>query len=353
MVVNLLELLPEELDDQVVAWGLERYRGRQLAAWIWQKGVTTFEAMSDIPRAVREFLATRAEVRLPCILEKQAAADGEAVKYLLGLADGNAIECVLMQYRYGFSLCLSTQVGCRMGCRFCASAAAGWVRNLTAGEMAGQVLAIRRDTGADIRRIVLMGIGEPLDNFAATCKFLRMATAPRGLGISPRRITLSTCGLVPRIYDLANEGLPVTLAVSLHAPDDRLRDFLVPINRRYPLRELLAACRAYAASTGRRVTFEYALVAGVNDSVGHARQLANLVRGMPSHVNLIRLNRVEGRDFIAPGPRRVAVFRRILEQEGIAVTVRRELGASVNAACGQLRRRFAARKPLEESVARG
>ncbi len=347
-MINLLELLPEELDEQVVAWGLERYRGRQLSAWIWRRGVTSFEDMTDLPRAVRGLLAARAEVRVPAVLEKHVGTDGQAVKYLLGLA-ADAIECVLMRYRYGLSLCLSTQVGCRMGCRFCASGAAGRVRDLTAGEMAGQVLAVRRDVGAAIGRLVLMGIGEPLDNYTATVKFLRMAASPRGLGISPRRITLSTCGLVPRIYDLAGEGLPVTLAVSLHAPDDRLRDVLVPINRRYPLKELLAACRAYAASTGRRVTFEYALAAGVNDSPEQARQLAGLVRGMLCHVNLIPLNRVEGKDFTPSGPRRVAAFRRILEQEGVPVTVRRKLGASVNAACGQLRRRFVARQSKKEA----
>lgn len=345
-MVNLLELLPEELDEQVVAWGLERFRGRQLSAWIWRRGVTSFEDMTDLPRAARGLLAARAEVRVPPVLEKHMSADGQAVKYLLGLA-ADAIECVLMRYRYGFSLCLSTQVGCRMGCRFCASGAAGRVRDLAAGEMAGQVLAVRRDVGAGIGRLVLMGIGEPLDNYTATVKFLRMATSPRGLGISPRRITLSTCGLVPRIYDLAGEGLPVTLAVSLHAPDDRLRDVLVPINRRYPLKELLAACRAYAASTGRRVTFEYALAAGVNDGSEQARRLAHLVRGMACHVNLIPLNIVEGKDFTPSGPRRVAAFRRILEQEGVCVTVRRKLGASVNAACGQLRRRFVTRQSQE------
>lgn len=344
-LINLLDLLPEELENQVVAWGLERYRARQLATWIWRKGATSFEAMTDLPRKRREFLATRAEVSLPRILEKREGSGGDAVKYLMRLADGNTIETVLMRYRYGLTICLSTQVGCRMGCRFCASAVAGWVRNLTAGEMAGQVLAVQTDAGEPVRRVVLMGVGEPLDNYEATLKFLRLATAPRGLGISARRITLSTCGVVPRIYDLAREGPPVTLAVSLHAPSDRLRETLVPVNRRYPLGELLAACRAYAASTGRRVTFEYVLAGGVNDSPAHARQLANLIRGMLGHVNLIPLNRVEGRDFIPPAPRSVAVFRRILEQEGIPVTIRRELGASVDAACGQLRRGFVAEQP--------
>jgi 23S rRNA (adenine2503-C2)-methyltransferase len=311
-----------------------------VAAWLWQKGVTAFTAMSDLPLEVRALLAARAAVRLPGILAKHADPSGDAVKYLLGLADGHAVEAVLLRYRYGLTLCLSTQVGCRMGCLFCASAAAGWVRHLTAGEMAGQVLTVRRDAGEEIRRLVLMGIGEPLDNYEATRRFLLMATSPRGLAISPRRITVSTCGLVPRIYDLAREGPRVTLAVSLHAPDDRLRDLLVPVNRRYPLRELIAACRAYAATTGRRVTFAYALAAGVNDSPAQARRLAALIRGTLCQVNLIPLNRVEGKDFVPPTPGRVATFRRILEQEGVSVTVRRRLGTPVNAACGQLRRKW-------------
>ncbi|MDI6711323.1 MAG: 23S rRNA (adenine(2503)-C(2))-methyltransferase RlmN [Thermoanaerobacterales bacterium] len=339
MPADLKSMTLAGIEELVGSWGWPRYRARQLAVWLWQKGALSFQEMTDLPLAARQMLNERAVITRLELLERLAAPDGETVKFLFGLADGQGVETVLLRHDYGRSVCLSTQVGCRMGCAFCASTLGGRVRDLTAGEIYDQVLAVRRCEGEQATHIVLMGIGEPLDNLAAVLVFLENVSAPYGLGISPRRITLSTCGLVPRIRDLASYRLGLTLAVSLHAPNNELRDRLVPINRWYPLEELIPACRDYARATGRRVTFEYALIKGVNDSDGHALQLGALLKGILGHVNLIPVNDVPERGFTAPGAERVNAFRRILERQGMAVTVRREMGAAIGAACGQLRRR--------------
>lgn len=315
------------------------YRAGQLARWLFQRGAVSWAEMTDLPQDLRGRLEATARLGGLSMLKKQVSRRGDTAKYLFGLYDGQAVEGVLMTHSYGRSACVSTQVGCRMGCRFCASTLGGLVRQLSAGEIYDQVLAMQRDAGVRVGHVVLMGSGEPLDNFDQVLRFLENITASYGLNIGYRHITLSTCGLVPRIRELARLRLGLTLAVSLHAPTDELRDRLVPVNRRHPLAELLAACREYAQSTGRRITFEYALLAGVNDAPEHASGLAGLLQGLLCHVNLIPFNPVDERNFRRSVPERVRRFRDILRERGISVTVRRELGADIDAACGQLRRR--------------
>ena len=339
MKKNLKDYSLAELENMIREMGHPAYRARQVAEWLFQKGAASFDEMTNIPRGLRDSLSTAYAPGALQVLKKQVSGRGGTVKYLLGLADGQAVETVLMRYTYGLSACLSTQVGCRMGCRLCASAAGGKVRNLSPGEIYDQVLSVQRDTGERVSRIVLMGTGEPLDNLDNTLKFIYLVTAVYALNISMRHITLSTCGVVPGIEKLANLKLPLTLAVSLHAPEDGLRSNLLPINNRYPLGSLMEACRRYIETTGRRMTFEYALIAGVNDSREHATKLSKLLRGMFCHVNLIPFNRVPGKPYTATGPGTVQAFRQELERAGIRVTVRRRLGEDIDAACGQLRRR--------------
>ncbi|WP_151191899.1 23S rRNA (adenine(2503)-C(2))-methyltransferase RlmN [Desulfotomaculum copahuensis] len=329
------------LTEFMAGLGEPPFRAGQLARWLFQRGAVSWAEMTDLPLALRERLQETAVIGGLSMVKKQVSRRKDTVKYLFGLSDGQAVESVLMRHSYGRSACVSTQVGCRMGCRFCASTLGGLVRPLSAGEIYGQVLAIGRDSGQRISHVVLMGSGEPLDNFDPVMRFLENITSSYGLNISYRHITLSTCGLVPRIRELARRRLAITLAVSLHAPADSLRDRLVPVNRRYPLGELLPACREYAALTGRRITFEYALLSGVNDAPGQACQLARLLRGLPCHVNLIPFNPVAGRGFKRSAPERVRQFLGILREQGVNATVRRELGADIDAACGQLRRRSA------------
>lgn len=339
-MLNLKDFSLSELEEEAVRNGQPRYRGRQVAEWVFQKDAESFEAMTNLPAGFRSGLAARFTLGRLTQLQRLSSAGGDTVKYLFGLADGNAVETVLMVHDYGSSVCVSTQVGCRMGCAFCASTLEGWVRNLTSGEIYDQVLGARRDTGRDVQRVVIMGTGEPLDNFVNTVRFMETLSADYGLGISRRRITLSTCGLVPRIRELADRGLGITLAVSLHAPNDGLRDRIMPVNRRYPLRQLIPACRDYAVRTGRRVTFEYALLGGVNDAPAQAKELAGLIRGLLCHVNLIPVNAVPERGYKPPTAETVDRFQDVLERSGIPVSVRREMGADINAACGQLRRRY-------------
>ncbi len=325
----------EELADWMALLGEPRYRARQLLHWIYRLGVVDPSAMTDLPRDLRARLAGL--IAPPDeVVERVAAADG-SVKLLLEYGDGVAVECVLLRHGYGYTACVSSQAGCAMGCTFCRSGRAGLVRDLTAAEMMGQVLAMRRQTGArPVNRIVVMGGGEPLANLAHCLHFLRLSTSSDGLGISPRRLTVSTCGLVPGIFSLAAEGPPVTLSVSLHAATDELRDRLMPINRRYPLAQLLAACRHYSGATGRRVTAEYVLARGVNDRREDARKLSRLIRRAIGHVNLIPLNPIPGGDFERPRDEAVAAFARHLLDEGTAVTIRRPLGIDIGGACGQL-----------------
>ncbi|MEG6522144.1 23S rRNA (adenine(2503)-C(2))-methyltransferase RlmN [Desulfotomaculum sp. 1211_IL3151] len=338
--VNLRDLNRQEMKEFFLSLGEKPFRADQVCRWVFAQGVTSFAEMTNLPKVLRDKLAEAAKLSQPTILTSQVSAKGDTRKYLFGLSDGNAVECVLMKHSYGNSVCVSTQVGCRMGCFFCASTINGLVRNLTPGEIYDQVMGIQRDTGERVSHIVIMGSGEPLDNYENVMKFLEIVNAEYALNIGYRHITLSTCGLVPKMLELAEKKLPITLAVSLHAPNDELRDQLVPMNRKYNIKQLLAACSEYIKITGRRITFEYALLADVNDSDRHARQLAERLKGLMCHVNLIPANPVEEKGFLRTPPERVESFRNYLEKANLNVTVRRELGTDIDAACGQLRRRF-------------
>ena len=320
--------------------GQPAFRARQIFRWLHQKLVTDFAAMTDQPKALLAQLEQRFFIADPTAARRQQSKDG-TVKYLFRMADGNCIETVLMRYKYGLTACLSTQVGCRMGCRFCASTQAGRVRDLEAGEIAAQVYAAQKDAGERISHIVLMGIGEPLDNFDNVMDFLAIITSPDGLNIGMRGISLSTCGIVPMIDRLAEKKLQLTLSISLHAPNDALRSGMMPVNDAYPVAQLIAACRRYQRTTGRRVSFEYSMVRGVNDSPETAKELAGLIRGMGAHVNLIPINPVDGSPYSATDAENVKRFQTLLSGLGVNATVRRRLGSDISAACGQLRREAA------------
>ncbi|MDD2440950.1 MAG: 23S rRNA (adenine(2503)-C(2))-methyltransferase RlmN [Eubacteriales bacterium] len=318
--------------------GLPPYRAGQIASWS-DRGVASLDEMTDLPLALREQLAEDFTLDGLELAEKLTSGLDDTAKYIFRLADGNIIESVLMHYKYGWSVCISSQAGCRMGCSFCASTGAGFGRSLSDGEMLAQVHAIARDGSIRVGHVTIMGIGEPLDNFEAVVRFLRRANDPRGLNISMRHLSVSTCGLVPKMIEFTDEGLPVTLSVSLHAPNDTIRRQLMPIARQYPYDSLLAACRRHTEKTGRRVTFEYALFKGVNDQPEHADELAERLRGMLCHVNLIPANEFSGGIYRQSRSPDVQRFLSRLTRAGIKATVRRELGADIMAACGQLRRR--------------
>jgi len=337
---NIKDLTLEELESELTSLGMAKFRAAQVVEWMHRKGVTSFAEMANVPKEAREKLAGIYSPGGLEVLDKKVSNGGEAAKYLLKLTDGQAVESVLMKYHYGYTACLSTQVGCRMGCQLCASGLNGLVRNLSPGELIDQIWAMQKASGQRIGRIVLMGSGEPLDNYAATVKFLELVSAPYGLAIGQRHITISTCGIVPRIYELLKLHLAITLAVSLHAPNNALRGQLMPVNRAYPLEQLLPACRAYAEATGRRVSFEYALLGGVNDSLALAGELAGILRGIHCHINLIPANPVPERGIRSTGTKDVQAFKLVLEKAGYPVTVRREMGLDIDAACGQLRRRI-------------
>jgi 23S rRNA (adenine2503-C2)-methyltransferase len=336
-----LSMTPEELAHLFEEAGWPGYRGRQLFSAWWRQGLRDYEALTVWPKALRREAAQRWPVRPAAVVGRQRAQDG-TVKMLVAFGDGESVETVLLPHPYGWSVCVSTQVGCAMGCRFCASGLLGKRRHLTAGEIMEQVRvaeAAARDEGGHVRRVDLMGIGEPLDNYAGTVRFLRLVHHPLGFGLSYRHLTVSTSGLVPRILRLSEEGLPVTLAVSLHAPNDALRTRLMPVNRAFPLAKLLPACETYWERTRRRITYEYLLIRDVNDSVELAAELVKLVGRFPCHVNLIPWNPVPEHPYRPSPPDQVRRFRRIVEDAGISCTVRRELGQEIEAACGQLRRR--------------
>jgi len=339
-LVNIKDLTLEELEREVTAMGMVKFRAAQVVDWMHRKGADSFTEMTNVPKEVQKKLACKFSPGGLVVLDKKASRDGETAKFLLQLADGQAVESVLMKYHYGYTACLSTQVGCRMGCKLCASGLNGLIRNLTTGELIDQILAMQKSSGRRIGRIVLMGSGEPLDNYTNTVKFIELVSASYGLGIGHRHITISTCGIVPRIYELMQLHLAITLAISLHAPNNMLRSQLVPVNRVYPLEKLLPACRAYAESTGRRVSFEYALLGGVNDALPYAKELAGILRGIHCHVNLIPANPVPERGIASCGTKEVLAFKSVLEKAGYPVTVRREMGLDIDAACGQLRRRL-------------
>lgn len=342
--VELLSLLPEELEAWMLSVGEPKYRARQIFPQL-HRGIAPDE-MTNIGKKLQEKLREHFLWHLPVVERKLISALDGTVKYLFSLSDGNCVESVVMKYSHGNTVCISSQVGCRMGCKFCASTIGGKVRDLTPAELLGQVIAAQKDMGERISNIVMMGIGEPLDNYDNVMKFLKLVNHEEGVNIGYRHISLSTCGLVNRIEQLAEENLPITLSISLHAPDDETRSAIMPVNNRWGVDELLDACRAYFAKTGRRISFEYTLIAGKNDSVANAQKLARVLNAklrsrtdtMPIHVNLIPVNEVDETGFTRSGKDAVAAFAKTLEGKGIRATVRRKLGADINASCGQLRR---------------
>ncbi|MBR0398389.1 MAG: 23S rRNA (adenine(2503)-C(2))-methyltransferase RlmN [Eubacterium sp.] len=330
----------EELTELVSAMGEKPFRAKQLFAWMHVNRVRTYDEMRNLPGALRSRLAKEKPLLTVQAVQVQESARGDTRKYLFALHDGNMIESVWMRHRHGISVCISSQVGCRMGCRFCASTLDGCVRNLTASEMLEQIYEIQRLTGERVSHIDVMGSGEPLDNYDTLLRWIRLVSHPDGICISQRNITVSTCGLVPQIRKLAREKFGITLAISLHAPDDLLRQELMPVARRYSIEELTAACREYFAETGRRISFEYALIAGKNDGAEHAEKLAKILKGMNCHVNLIPVNPVKERNYSRSAAPEVRNFQIKLENYGINVTIRREMGADIDGACGQLRKRY-------------
>ena len=335
-MTDIKSMTPEELAAWLKELGEPAFRAKQIFRWLY-RGVRSFDEMTDLSKALREKLAGAALLTPPTVARKQVSAQDGTIKYLWELADGNCVESVLMRYQHGNTVCISCQVGCRMGCAFCASTIAGKVRDLTPAEMLDQVLFTQLDSGAPVSNIVLMGIGEPLDNFDTVLRFLELVNHPDGLNIGMRHISLSTCGLAEQIDKLAGYRLQLTLSVSLHAPDDETRSRIMPVNRSYGVERLLDSCRRYFETTGRRISYEYAMIDGVNDADWQADLLARRLRGMPAHVNLIGLNEVEESP-LKPS-RRMAAFQRRLEGHGVTVTVRRKLGGDIDASCGQLRRR--------------
>ena len=327
----------EQLETFVKEHGQPKFRAGQLFQWLHARRVDSFSEMTDQPKSFLSVLEQECTIERLAVQQCQISKDGTR-KYLFSLPDGNCIETVWMQYSYGNTVCVSTQVGCRMGCRFCASTQGGKVRDLTAGEIAGEIYAVMKDTGQRVSHIVLMGIGEPLDNFENVLDFLSIISSPKGVNIGMRNISLSTCGLVPKIKELAQKKLQLTLSVSLHAPLNEMRSKMMPVNDAYPVEELIAACREYQNVTGRRISFEYSMVRGVNDSPQTAKKLAELIRGMGAHVNLIPINPVDGSPFTATDAAAVKRFQETLTKLGVNATVRRRLGTDISAACGQLRR---------------
>lgn len=328
----------EELEVFLADLGQPKFRAKQIFSWLHQKRVKSVDEMSNLPVTLREILNGQSELSVLEVRRKLVSELDGTVKYLYALPDGECVESVLMRYKHGNSICISSQVGCKMGCAFCASTKAGFVRDLKAGELLEQVYRTEEDLGLRISNVVLMGIGEPLDNFKEVLRFLQLINSPLGANISMRNISLSTCGLVERIDELAECRLGLTLSISLHASDDETRNRIMPVNHRWNIEELLASCKRYTDRTGRRISFEYALIAGENDSKEQAVRLAALLKGHLCHVNLIPVNTVQETDFRRSDKKRVAAFQETLQQHGINATVRRTLGADIDAACGQLRR---------------
>ncbi len=337
-MINLNDLTLTELQDVIAEAGEPKFRAKQIFKW-FSRGVTNLDEMTDVSAKTKEKLREKFNIATVDILQRFDSKLDETKKYLMELSDGNIIETVAMFYKHGITVCISTQVGCNMGCKFCASTIGGKTRNLTAGEILGQVATVQRDLGMRISNIVLMGIGEPLDNYEHVRNFLINVNDENGMCIGYRHISLSTCGLVDKINALAEENIPITLSVSLHAPDNETRDKIMPVNRKYKVEELIDACRKYQGVTGRRISFEYILINKLNDTKKHAEDLAKLTKGMLSHINLIPANFVKESGFIKSTPDRVKAFKQHLENNGFNVTVRRELGSDISASCGQLRRK--------------
>jgi 23S rRNA (adenine2503-C2)-methyltransferase len=334
---NLMDMTLEELEQMLMEMGQQKFRGKQIFKWV-NSGIRSIDDMTNLSKQFRQELAAECKISRLRQADKLESKLDSTAKYLFELEDGNVIESVLMEYKYGLTACISSQAGCRMGCRFCASTGAEFSRNLTPGEMLDQVLSMQQDSGKRIGHVVLMGIGEPLDNYDNVVKFLKVINHPDGLMIGLRNISLSTCGVVPGILKLAEENLPVTLSVSLHSSRDDKRSEMMPVNNAYCIDKLISACKIYTESTKRRITFEYAMISEENDSEQDARDLAGLLRGMLCHVNLIPVNTVKGNGYKKSSRVNIENFKNIMESRGIETTVRRELGADINAACGQLRK---------------
>ena len=337
-MIDLKDFEFEELKSFLKELGEPTFRAGQIFEWL-HKGVESYDEMTNISKATKQKLSEATYVSTLRIREKFVSKIDGTVKYLFELPDGNCIESVVMRYHHGLTICISSQVGCRMGCRFCASTIGGLYRNLTPGEILNQVIFAQKDMGERISNIVMMGIGEPLDNYDNVIKFLHNVNNEKGLNIGYRHITLSSCGIAPRIKQLAKEGLPITLTISLHAPNDEIRNSIMPVNHKYKIKELIEACKEYVNTTGRRLSFEYSLIHGVNDSTENAKELAELVRPLHAHVNLIPVNKVEEREYKKGTNSEIRAFCKTLEDLGINATVRRELGSDISASCGQLRKK--------------
>lgn len=335
---NIKDYTLEELKKQLIEIGEKTFRAEQIFQWIYLEKVKTFEEMTNLSLDLREKLKQNYTMGNYQILKKQEASDGTK-KYLFDVLDGNAIETVLMQYHHGHSICVSSQIGCKMGCKFCASTGINFVRSLSSGEIVEQILAVEQDTGIRISNVVFMGIGEPFDNYENVVKAIRIINHPKGLAIGARHISVSTSGIVPKIYQLAEENIQCTLSISLHATNDEKRSKMMPVNQAYPIEVLMQACRDYIAKTNRRISFEYALAKDNNDHFEDAKELVKLLKGMLCHVNLIPINQIENGKFSKSSNENIMKFRDYLNDHGIVATIRRELGADIDAACGQLRRK--------------
>lgn len=334
---DIRSLTAAELTKEICNRNLPKFRAAQIYSWLHEKGVRDFSEMTNLPKSLRDTLQSEFEIKNCTIDTKLCSRLDETVKYLFELNPGEYIESVVMKYKYGYTICISSQLGCKMGCSFCASAIGGFQRHLTPSEMLSEIYTAQSDLGVRISHIVLMGTGEPLDNFDNVMRFLELVTDEKGLNISMRHISLSTCGVVPRIYDLAEKRLGLTLSVSLHAPNDAIRSQTMPVNRKWNVEELLTACRCYTKVTSRRISFEYAMIDGFNDTDACALELAKRLHGMLCHINLIPVNTVKEKDYRKSKEDRIRRFSKILEQNGLTVTVRRTLGSDINASCGQLR----------------
>ncbi len=335
---NIKDYKLEDLKEEVKEIGEKPFRAEQIFQWLYQEKVETFDEMTNLSISLREKLKENYTMCNFKVLKKQEAKDG-TIKYLFDVLDGNAIETVLMRYHHGNSICVSSQIGCKMGCKFCASTGINFIRNLTTGEIVEQIIKVEQDTGERISNVVFMGIGEPLDNYENVVNAIRLINHPKGLNIGARHISISTSGLVPKIYQLAEENIQCTLSISLHATNNEKRSSMMPVNQTYPIEELLQACKDYIAKTNRRISFEYALAKDNNDNLEDAKELVKLLKGMLCHVNLIPINKIENGQFDKSSNENIMKFRDFLNDHGIVATIRRELGSEIDAACGQLRRK--------------
>lgn len=335
--IDIRSLNYNEILNEITELGLPKFRAGQIYSWLFEKGVSDFSEMTNLSKDLREKLQEKFEIKSCSIDTKLVSKIDDTVKYLFELDKGEFVECVVMKYKYGYSICISTQLGCKMGCKFCASAIGGFQRHLTPSEMLSEIYTAQRDLGIRISHIVLMGTGEPLDNYDNVMRFLELVTDEKGLNISMRHISLSTCGIVPRIYDLAEKKLGLTLSISLHAPNDAIRSQTMPVDLKWNVNELLKACKYYTDITSRRISFEYAMIKGFNDTDECARELANRLSGMLCHVNLIPVNNVRENNYERSDDSNIKRFMSILEKSNLTVTVRRTLGSDINASCGQLR----------------